>query len=96
MPSKEEKALLKSLFKTQEKTAFEKSLPISKTQFQELFDFLDSKLGDAGCDDTLKFCNEFFAKNSIANFEEVIGWLKENGGFCDCEVLANIEEQFED
>ena len=92
MPSKEEKALLKSLFKTQEKTAFEKSLPISKTQFQELFDFLDSKMGEEDCDDTLRFLD----KNSIANSAEVIGWLKDKGGFCDCEVLANVEEQFED
>ncbi|WP_290687210.1 DUF2695 domain-containing protein [Intestinibacter sp.] len=26
--------------------------------------------------------------------EESIEWLEEHGGYCDCEVLANIEDLF--
>ncbi|HLW39062.1 MAG TPA: hypothetical protein VKX31_01635 [Brumimicrobium sp.] len=33
---------------------FEKSLPISREIFQELFDFIDERLSENGCDDTLK------------------------------------------
>ncbi|WP_374760238.1 DUF2695 domain-containing protein [Dyadobacter pollutisoli] len=22
-------------------------------------------------------------------------WLSDKGGYCDCEILANVEEQFE-
>lgn len=27
--------------------------------------------------------------------EAVLTWLEDHGGSCDCEVLANIEEQFD-
>jgi len=27
--------------------------------------------------------------------DRIIPWLEEHGGGCDCEVLANVEEEFE-
>lgn len=33
-------------------------------------------------------------ENGIENVDEVLAWLREKGGYCDCEVL-NVEEQFE-
>lgn len=81
----------------QEKTKieFEKSLPISREIFQNLFDFLDEKLGENDCDDRLKMTKQFLEANQIQNVDEVENWLKENGSFCDCEVLYNVEELFE-
>ncbi|WP_262696812.1 DUF2695 domain-containing protein [Chryseobacterium sp. 3008163] len=38
---------------------------------------------------------QFLETNHITNIGEVENWLKENGGFCDCEVLYNVEEKFE-
>jgi len=32
----------------------------------------------------------------LDNVEEITKWLGENGGYCDCEVLANLEEKFDD
>jgi hypothetical protein len=26
----------------------------------------------------------------------VIPWLRESGGYCDCEVLANVEDEWAD
>ncbi|WP_262696872.1 DUF2695 domain-containing protein [Chryseobacterium indoltheticum] len=39
---------------------------------------------------------QFLESQHIQNMEEVKNWLKENGGFCDCEVLNNVEERFEE
>jgi len=95
MPSHEEKLkrkqILDDLSRTQKET-FEKSLPMSRENFQLLFDFLDNELTD--CDDTLKLTQEFLQESKIANVDLVIQWLEEHGGYCDCEVLANIEEEF--
>ncbi|HEX8332097.1 MAG TPA: DUF2695 domain-containing protein [Segetibacter sp.] len=95
MPSHEEKLkrkqILDDLSRTQKET-FEKSLPISRENFRLLFDFLDNELSD--CDDTLKLTQEFLQESKIANVDLVIQWLEEHGGYCDCEVLANIEEEF--
>ncbi len=42
------------------------------------------------------FTKVFFGSRGIDNFEEKAEWLNENGGYCDCEVLANVEEKFDD
>ncbi|MCX8524289.1 DUF2695 domain-containing protein [Chryseobacterium formosus] len=99
MPDKTEKERRKQIQKELQKKAqieFEKSLPISKELFQNLFDFLDEGLEKNGCDDGLKLTKQFLEANQIQNIDEVENWLKENGGFCDCEVLYNVEELFED
>jgi hypothetical protein len=28
--------------------------------------------------------------------DKITGWLRDNGGNCDCEVLANVEEKFDE
>lgn len=99
MPDKEEKARRKQIQKVLQEKAqieFEKSLPISRENFQNLFDFLDEELEKNGCNDRLTYTKQFLATNKIQNGEEVENWLKENGGYCDCEVLHNVEELFED
>jgi predicted transcriptional regulator len=99
MPDKNEKERLKQLQKDlQEKTLmeFEESLPISRELFLDLFDFLYQELEKNGCDDSLKLTKQFLETNQVRNTDEVEKFLKENGGFCDCEVLYNVEEKIED
>ncbi|MNL50245.1 hypothetical protein D3C87_1732450 [compost metagenome] len=77
------------------KLEFEASLPMSRGQFQDLFDDLDVALQYEGCKHnhilTLKFLNS----SDVKNVEDILSWLQDNGGYCDCEVLANVEGQFE-
>lgn len=99
MPDKEEKARRKQIQKELQEKAqieFEKSLPVSREVFQNLFDFLDEELEKKGCDDHFTLTKQFLKTNQIQNEDEVVNWLKKNGGFCDCEVLYNVEELFED
>ena len=78
------------------KTEFENSLPISRDKFTQLFDFLDEKLGEYDCDNSLKLTNEFLQENKMENVKIIKNWLQENGGYCDCEVLNNVEEMFDE
>jgi len=94
MDKNERKKIVKEL-KEQKKTEFEKSLPMTRNLFRQLFDFLDKKLADDGCSNTLSLTTKFLKQNNIA-CETVLDWLRKNGGYCDCEVLANVEEKFED
>ncbi|MNU12026.1 hypothetical protein D3C71_00470 [compost metagenome] len=99
MPDKIEKARRKQLQRELQEKArikFEQSLPTSRELFQNLFDFLDEVLEKNTCDDSLKLTKQFLNSQNIQNREEVENWLKENGGFCDCEVLYNVEELFEE
>ena len=74
---------------------FERSLPMSRNNFKKLFDYLDTELNDKGCDNTNGLTNTFLLQSDIEDIEKVLEWLANHGGYCDCEILANIEEQFE-
>lgn len=80
--------------KAKEKETFDSSLPMERRIFQELFDHLDDNLGDE-CDHSLTITTEFLTRKGIENIDKVVEWLNHNGGYCDCEVLMNVEEKFE-
>ena len=85
------KDLLKK-FKKETKENLKSSLPIPVETFKALFDHLDMKLNEQECDDTLAITIEYLETENLP-LDSTVEWLKNNGGFCDCEVLANIEEK---
>jgi DNA polymerase I-like protein with 3'-5' exonuclease and polymerase domains len=97
MKSGEEKLKQKQLlqeFKKKEKEDFVSSLPIAADHFFSLFNVLNEKLEDEPCDHTLRFTEQYLNRHQLP-LHSVISWLNENGGYCDCEVLLNVEEKFE-
>jgi hypothetical protein len=98
MKSAEEKAKqqqLKNEFKRKEKEDFILSLPMQVSNFLELFDELNDKLEDNLCNHTLKHTEHFLNKQKLPS-HNIIPWLNAHGGYCDCEVLFNVEEKFEE
>jgi hypothetical protein len=97
MASKSEKENRKEILRSlreKEKVDFIKSLPMDKETFNELFDYLDERLGE-GCDHTINMTLDFLKDKEVKNIDQVVEWLNDKGGYCDCEVLANVEEMFE-
>jgi hypothetical protein len=68
------------------------SMPISQDQLAQLFDYLDGALS-AGCDHSLKLTRQFLQTNGLPE-ATIVPWLGEYGGYCDCEVLANVEQEW--
>ncbi len=68
----------------------QENLPMSYEEFKELFSYLNIELGEKGCGGTLKLTETFLTYNSPTKFDEVIKWLEEKGGYCDCEVMMNV------
>lgn len=95
MDEKQRKKQLIKEFKQKQIEEFEQSLPMERKLFENLFDYLDNKFEENDCDDTNKMTTEFLKKNKIENIQLILNWLSENGGYCDCEILANVEEKFE-
>ncbi|MED9904164.1 MAG: DUF2695 domain-containing protein [Lachnospiraceae bacterium] len=89
---KNKKELLKK-YKEEQRKKFVESLPMSIENFTDLFDYLDENMDK--CDDELSLTRQFLMENNLP-INEVIEWLETNGGYCDCEVLANIEDLFEE
>lgn len=59
---------------------------------EDLFDYLDENLPTKGCNDDLSMTISFLKEHGAKNIDNVIAWLQSKGGYCDCEVLANVEE----
>jgi hypothetical protein len=59
-------------------------------EFEALFKMLDKRLVTEGCDNTLRLTEAWLRKrgHSVAS---IVPWLKYHGGYCDCEVLLNVE-----
>lgn len=98
MPDKNEKDRRKQLLdglNQQAREAFESSLPMSRDLFQQLFDYLDEQLGSTECDDTYTLTKQFLSQSGVSEQEPVLQWLSDHGAYCDCEILNNVEEQFD-
>ena len=97
MPSHEEKLRRKTTRNTLRQTEQDRlraSIPMSSTQMKALFDFVDKKLSESECDDTLRYTIGFLRTQPVEP-ETVLSWLEKAGGYCDYEVIANAEEKLE-
>ena len=57
-----------------------------------LFGYLGERLDHGRCDNTMRLTAEFLRKSDdCGDCEGALEWLAERGGFCDCEVLLNVE-----
>lgn len=92
MDKAKKKELLKQ-YKKQQREKFISSLPMPVEGFMALFDYLD--IDYEKCEGDLRKTIAFLEENHYP-VEKVVDWLRKNGAGCDCEVLFNVEEQFED
>jgi len=93
MPSKEERrrrrALVRAIEEKQSAEAVAR-LPISRADLYNLFDWVDEHVIDEGCNHTLRHTRKFIRARGLAE-EDIVKWLAEYGGGCDCEVILNVE-----
>ena len=91
---KDQKKKLKGQFKKSESDELKSSIPMSIETLKKLLSFLNRE--DApNCDHTLKETVGFLKSNDL-NAEEVVPWLNEHGGYCDCEVIFNVYDDVGD
>ena len=70
-------------------------LPFSKSIFEEMFEFLENDLMAKPCQMDFRSTKAFFIVKGI-NTPENLEFLKKHSGHCDCEVLMNVSQLFED
>ena len=88
------KDALKKAWREQENQKLLASLPLPKEDLKELFDYLD-RPNPPPCDHTLKDTISFLEKKKL-DVQRIVPWLKEHGGYCDCEVIYNVDDKFAD
>lgn len=83
---------LKDAWKRRERDALIASIPLAHEVLRDLFDYLDRE-NPPPCDHTLRETVEFLTTRGI-DPHRVVPWLQSHGGYCDCEVIYNVEEKF--
>lgn len=64
---------------------------LDKKQQDSLRDYLIEKLSCKECNNTLRYTESWLTDNIVyENHPEILFGLREEGGYCDCEVLANV------
>lgn len=92
---KTQKRDLKKEWQRRQRVAARAALPLPNDQMKALFDYLDVELPKQGCADTRRI-TEKWLKDQTLEVDKVLLWFDDNGGFCDCEVLANCEQAWEE
>lgn len=88
MDKKQRKAALKQ-WKHAERADLVTGMPLSPEQLHRLLDYLDANL--KACDHTTKLTTTFAHVEQLEK-DKVLSWLGDHGGYCDCEVLANLTD----
>jgi len=66
-------------------------LPVDQAILLDMFGFLRGKLKGLECDHTHKLTVEWLKENGhAAKTDEIVRWLIECGGECDCKVIAEL------
>jgi hypothetical protein len=73
----------------EELQAFIDSLPAGQDTISDLIDFVEDELSENECNHSLQYSMKFMMDNRL-NFPKITSWLNDNGGYCDCKVLAEI------
>lgn len=69
---------------------------LSKSQVEELFDYLEAKLDECGCDHSRNHTRAWLLNHVPEKVEDALVEIAAMGGYCDCEVLMNCYEDYFD
>ena len=94
MEKSKRKEILKAI-KEKELAEFRRNLPMPGDKFIQLFELLDAELHAQGCDHSLKLTEQILSNVEVKDVLNVLAWLEEQDGYCDCEVMMNVEQKFE-
>jgi len=89
------KKQLKDQWREQQRRAALTALPLPVPELKAMFDMLDAELPRKGCDHSRRLTHAWLASRGH-EVQRVLTWLDTQGGYCDCEILANVEERVGD
>ncbi len=72
---------------------FFESLPATKADLEALFEYVEDELYDRECDHTSRFSMKYMMENNLP-FPKILAWLNNNGGYCDCKIMEDIETEW--
>lgn len=65
-------------------------LTLSPEQLAALGRHLEIRLAQSSCDHTLHQTEQWLQMQGVAPPQQILATIRDQGGYCDCEVLANV------
>lgn len=84
----------KKAWKLQQRRVARDAFPVANSLLESMFEAVDAAVASAGCDHSLRFTESWIAENMQPR-GQILSWLSGHGGSCDCEVLANAADHWE-
>lgn len=69
---------------------------LTDEEAMDLFFCVSGKLNRSECDNTLKYTMQWLADKKVPDPDGIIAALQELGGYCDCELLYNCYNSFDE
>jgi len=88
----ERKRHLKRAFREQEHAAARAAMVLDEDRLSQLLDYLDVELAEKRCDDTLRLTRAWADERGV-DPDALSVSVAHFGGYCDCEVLANVDAE---
>jgi hypothetical protein len=85
---------LKKSWKLQQRELARAAFPADDSMLESLFEFVESNVEDQGCNHSLRFTAQWISENDQPQ-KAIVDWLAEHGGNCDCEVVANAADHWQ-
>ena len=89
------KKQLRKQWRDQQRKAARAALPLPFPELKAMFDMLDAELPRKRCNHSRRLTQSWLTSRGH-DVERVFEWLDTQGGYCDCEILANVEERVDD
>lgn len=89
------KKRLKQEVRERERHAALRALPLPIVELQAMFEALDAELPVTVCDHSRRLTHAWLVARGH-DPASVFPWLDGHGGYCDCEVLANVPDELEE
>ena len=64
--------------------------PLTPEELADMGSFLSASLSAAGCNHSAEYTKQWLTENSPSKIEAKLKAIRHWGGYCDCEVLANV------
>jgi hypothetical protein len=93
--NKDQQRSIEKALRSKERADARAAFPIPVDDLRGLFDELDRRLSEEACDDTRRFAQAWLERKGL-EVERTFRWFAEHGGYCDCEILPNVEQHVVD
>ena len=88
----EQRRAARRAYKNAERSRARQAMVLDEAQLSDLLDYLDERVAEEGCDHTLRLTERWAAERSVEP-SNLIASLQHFGGYCDCEVVANVDPE---